>query len=258
MPAIASDPGVRLLSAHVPPLFARVIVTTVPVAAPVAEHNWKPVPSVIVGVAGTVNAESKVTVMVLPVASAPTADGVKPTAHEAVLLGVWGVPAKVTAVTAVVAIVTFAGSTVVPSFVVRTPKPAAAYTAAEGFVIPAMLNEAGVRPFSAQPPPTRVTVTTLPTVAPVAVQLEKPVPSVIVGVAGIVKAGSNVTVIVLPAASAPTDEGVKPTAHEAVDPGVCGVPTSVTAVTAVVAIVTFAGSAVVVSRLVLTPKPAAA
>ena len=89
-----------------------VIVTVVPTVAPVAEQVRNAALSVIVGVAGTVNALSKTTVIVLPAASAPPDVGVKPTAHEAVTLGVCGVPAKVTAVTAVVAIVTFTGSTV--------------------------------------------------------------------------------------------------------------------------------------------------
>ena len=241
-----------------PPLFARVIVTALLTVAPVALQLRNAALRVIVGVAGTVNALSKVAVIVLPAARLPAAVGVKPTVHAATVDGAVTEPTNVTAVTAVVAIVTFAGSTVVASLEVRTPKPAAAYTAAPGLVMPAIDNEAGVRPLSAQPPPASVMVTTVPTVAPVAVQPEKPVASVIVGVAGIVNAGSNVTVTVLPAARAPTAEGVKPTAHEAVVPGLCGVPTSVTAVTAVVAIVTFAGSTVVPSFVVRTPKPAAA
>ena len=80
----------------------------------------------MVGVAGTVNAELNVTVIVFAFASAPAADVVNPTAQAAVVVGFAGVPVKVTAVTPVAAIVTFAGETFVPSFEVRTLKPAPA------------------------------------------------------------------------------------------------------------------------------------
>jgi len=260
MPAIDRLAAVLTGRAHVPPLFAKVTVTTVPTVAPVAEHEVKPVTRVIVGVAGIVNAELNVTVMVFALASAPAADVVNPTAHEAAVVGFAGVPVKVTVVTPVAAMVTFAGDTLVPSFEVRTLKPAPAYTAATGFVIPAIVTVPGVRPASAHVPPlfARVIVTTLLTVAPVALQFRKAALSVIVGVAGTVNAPSKVAVIVLPAARLPATVGVKPTVHAATVDGAVTEPTNVTVVTAVVAIVTFAGRTVVASLEVRTPNPAAA
>ena len=77
--------------------------------------------------------------------------------------------------------------------------------------------------------------------------------------AGTVNALSKTTVIVFPAASAPPAEGVTPIAHDAVMPGVCGVPTKVGTATPVVAIVTAAaGATFVPSFVVRTEKPAAA
>ena len=200
--------GVRLLRAHVPPLFASVIVTTVPVAAPVAEQLEKAPLNVTVGVAGTVNAASNVTVMVLAVVSAPTAEGVKPTTQEAVVPGVCGVPATVTPVGVVAVIVTVdaaAGEAGGTSFEVATLNAAAAYVPTVGFVTPTMTRLAVVLAASAQVPPlfARVIVTTL--LAPVAVaeQFTNIPPRLIVGVPGTVKLEWNVAVMVPPAASDP-------------------------------------------------------
>jgi len=54
-------------------------------------------------------------------------------------------------------------------------------------------------------------VTTPPAALAVAEQCEKPLGSVIVGLVGIVNAEGSVAVMVLPFASAPTEEGVNPT-----------------------------------------------
>ena len=97
-PAIVSEADVLLASAQVPPLLARVMVTTAPLAVAVAEQSTNPVGKVMVGVAGTVNAELKVTVMVLPEARAPLEEVVKPTVHVATAPAVWGEPENVTGV----------------------------------------------------------------------------------------------------------------------------------------------------------------
>jgi hypothetical protein len=92
-------PAVLLARAQEAP--ARVIVTTPLEPVAVAVQFEKPPLKVIVGVGGTVNKLLKVTVMVLPIARCPVLLVVKPTAQEAVAPAVCGVPAKVTAVTAV-------------------------------------------------------------------------------------------------------------------------------------------------------------
>jgi hypothetical protein len=73
-------------------------------------------------------------------------------------------------------------------------------------------------------------VTTWPAVDPVAVQLENPVGSVMVGVAGITKPAANVTVMVLPPDRWPLDDAVKPSVQVAVAPPVCGDPANDTLV----------------------------
>src|SRR6266508_6338931 len=74
----------------------RVIVTVVPVREPVAVQELKPVPSVIVGDAGTVKPELKTTVIVPPEASAPVELVVKPTVQVDRAPPVWGEPLNVT------------------------------------------------------------------------------------------------------------------------------------------------------------------
>ena len=86
MPAMVSVAAVELVSAHVPPLLASVIVTVPLEAVAVAEQCENPVGRVIVGVAGTVKAEGTVTVIVLPEARAPVEDVVKPTVQVEVAL----------------------------------------------------------------------------------------------------------------------------------------------------------------------------
>ena len=90
-------------------------------------------------------------------------------------------------------------ATAVVSFDVFTVKPAAAYVALVGLTIPAIVNVPVV--FFARPhdAPASVTVTVVPVVEPVAVQLVKPAVSAIVGVAGIVNAALKTAVTVSPA-----------------------------------------------------------
>src|SRR5690348_9031837 len=79
----------------------------------------------------------------------------------------------------------------------------AARLPAAGFVRPLIVKVALVDAVTVHPAPASVTVTVVPDVDPVAVQLVKPAPSVTVGIAGIVKPPLKTTVIVPPAASAP-------------------------------------------------------
>jgi hypothetical protein len=71
IPAIVRVTVVFLPIAHVPPLFASVIVTVVPEVDPLAEQFVAPPVRDTVGVAGIVNEELKPTVIVAPAASAP-------------------------------------------------------------------------------------------------------------------------------------------------------------------------------------------
>lgn len=79
IPAIVTEASVFAASAHVPPEFARVIVTMPDEAAPVPEQAVKPDGSVIAGAPGITKFELNVTVMVSPLASAPAALDRKPT-----------------------------------------------------------------------------------------------------------------------------------------------------------------------------------
>jgi hypothetical protein len=74
-----------------------------------------------------------------------------------------------------------------------------------------MLSEATVALGSEQEPPDNVTVTVVEVVAPLALQLLKPLSSDTVGEAGIVNAAGNATVIVLPPLSAPFAVVMNPT-----------------------------------------------
>src|SRR5208282_2696390 len=97
---------------------------------------------------------------------------------------------------------------------------------AAGLVIPAIVSVPAVLLASAQDAPTRVMVATWPEVVSVAVQLEKPVGRVMAAPeVGMMKPEGSVTEMVLPTASLPLDEVVKPTVHvevalAAADPGV--------------------------------------
>jgi len=110
-PAIVKVAAVLAASAHVPPLFERVTVTTDPDVLAESAQSTKPVAAVAVGVAGIEKPELNVAVTVAPAASAPDAELLKPTVHVAgPAPPVWGEPVKVTVVGAVAAeIVTAAG-----------------------------------------------------------------------------------------------------------------------------------------------------
>jgi hypothetical protein len=102
-------------------------------------------------------------------------------------------------------------------------------------VIPAIESEAELLFVTAHDAPAKLIVTVEPEVDAVAVQLVNPLPSVTVGVAGIVKAELNTTVILSTDDRAPEALVVNPTAQLAVDPAVCGVPTKETLETLVAA-----------------------
>jgi hypothetical protein len=126
IPAIVRLAAVELLTAQIP-WFARVMVTVVPdaVALPV---QWLNPPPVVVteGVAGTVKAELKATVMVSPAARAPAELVVNPAVQVAVLFAVWVEPEKVTLDTDVPITTVEAGLTAVVSLEVFTLKVLAA------------------------------------------------------------------------------------------------------------------------------------
>jgi hypothetical protein len=95
--------------------------------------------------------------------------------------------------------------------------PLPAYVPAAGFVMPAIVSVPAVLEGSAHVPPlsASVIVTVWPLVDAFAEQVAKPVGSVIVGVAGMVKPAGKTTVIVSPALRAPVELVVKPTVHVA-------------------------------------------
>jgi hypothetical protein len=143
MPAMLTTLAPPALAAHVPPLFASVIVTVATDVDPVAEQFVNPLVSAIVGVAGMPleNVLSKVTVMVSPAANAPVLVVVNPTAQLATIPVTWGVPVKVTPVTAPAAITTApAGDPVAASDDVFTENEPGPYEPCAGFVIPEIVT----------------------------------------------------------------------------------------------------------------------
>src|SRR5438067_11673421 len=103
--------------------------------------------------------------------------------------------------------------------------------------------------------PARVTVTTWPEPAAVAVQLENPGPSVTDGEAGTTYPAAKVTVTVSLAERAPTAVGVNPTVQRARAPPVWGNPVKDALVTTPAPIATGrAGDPLPVSALVVTVK----
>ena len=104
IPAMVREAAVLLFTAQDAP--AKVMVTTPPVALAVAVQPVNPVPKVTVGVAGTVTFELNVAVMVLPAASLPLGEVVKPMLQVEEALAVWGEPEKETALGAVGVMVT--------------------------------------------------------------------------------------------------------------------------------------------------------
>ena len=219
---------------------AKVMVTTPPVALAVAVQPVNPVPKVTVGVAGTVTFELNVAVMVLPAASLPLAEVVKPTLQVEEAWAAVDPGEKETALGAVgAAITTFEpGLTALVSSAVATLKVVLVRVCAPGLVIPAMVREAAVLLFTAQDAPAKVMVTTPPVALAVAVQPVNPVPKVTVGVAGTVTFELNVAVMVLPAASLPLGEVVKPMLQVEEALAVWGEPEKETALGAVAAAIT--------------------
>lgn len=229
-----------------------VIVAVWPLAVAAAVQLLKPPVSATVGVAGTVKPELKRTVMVSPPRSAPVALDLKLTVHVERAPPVCGAPLNETALTDVAAAIVTAdaGFAVTVSPLVATLNVFAASTPAAGFVKPCTVSVAAVLFASAHDAPASVTVTVVPEPAPFAVQLVKPLPSTIVGVAGTVKPALKAIVIVPPAASAPLELVVKPTVQSERAPPVCGAPESETAVTGLAMTIADAGLAAAVSRLV--------
>ena len=123
-PVIVSDATAFASSAHVPPLFASVTVTTEPTADPVAEQLENPAPTVTVGDA-TVNEGWNVTLIVPAAASAPLGPAVNPTVHVDAEVAVSGAPVKVTPPTPEVIVIADATTAAVLSRLVATANPAA-------------------------------------------------------------------------------------------------------------------------------------
>jgi hypothetical protein len=194
----------------------------------------------------------KTAVIVSPARSAPVALDLKLTVHVERAPPVCGAPLNETAVTDVAAAIVTpdAGFAVTVSPLVATLNVPAASVPAAGFVRPFTVSVAAVLFASAHDAPARVTVTVVPEPAPVAVQLEKPPPRTIVGVAGTVKPELKPTVIVAPAASAPLELVVRPTVQSERAPPVCGEPEKETPVTGLAIAIADAGLAAAVSRLV--------
>lgn len=222
-PPIVTVAAVFALSAHVPPLFARVIVTVCDETEPVAEQLVNPVGKVIVGDAGTKKALGKTAVIVSPATRAPVVLfaaltlEVKPTVHVVCALPVCEAALKATFVGVVAKpTITFdEGLSADESELVRTLNVLERSVPLEpGLTIPGIDSDAAVFTGTTHVPPlfASVIVTVVVDVEPVAVQFVNPVPRLIVGVEGIVRPELNRAVIVLPAPSAPlVADVVKPT-----------------------------------------------
>jgi hypothetical protein len=134
----------------------------------------------------------------------------------------------------------------------------AARLPAAGFVSPLTVSVALVEAATAHNPPASVTVTVEPAVTPVAVQFENPAPSVIVGVAGIVKPELKTIVIVAPLLSAPAALVLNVSVQSERAEPVCGEPEKLMFVGAFEMTIAEGGLTATVSRLVLTLNPDAA
>jgi len=151
-----------------------------------------------------------------------------------------------------------AGLPAIRSLLVAMLNVLAARLPAAGFVSPLTVSVAVVDAETAHEAPASVTVTVVPVVDPVAVQLVNPAPSVIVGVAGIVKPELKTTVIVPPAASAPAELVLNDSVQSERAPPVCGEPAKLMFVGVLEMMIAEGGLTATVSRLVLTLKPDAA
>jgi hypothetical protein len=228
-----SDAAVLAATEHDAP--TSVTVAVVPEAVAVAVQLVKPLPSVMVGAAGTVKPAGKTIVIVSPAFMAPDELVVKPSVQFALADGACVEPLKLTELTEVAAaIVTLdAGFAASGSPLVEALNVLAASVPAAGFVRPLMVSDAAVEPGSEHEAPTSVIVTVCPEAVAVAVQLVKPELTTIVGVAGTVKPELKTTLIVLPPESAPAALEVKPTVQSERAVPVCGAPLNVTFVGAV-------------------------
>jgi hypothetical protein len=149
----------------------------------------------------------------------------------------------VTAVTLVAAPITGAvpGLMTVESALVLTLQVVVAGVPAEPVVTLPIVRVAAALLASAQLAPASVIVTVVEDAVAVAEQLLKPLPSVIAGVAAIVKidvVAGNTAVITSPLPSAPVALAVNPTVHADVDAVVCRAPLNATALTLVAALIT--------------------
>jgi hypothetical protein len=151
-----------------------------------------------------------------------------------------------------------AGFAAIRSLLVAMLNVLAARLPADGFVRPLTVSVAVVDAATEHDAPESVTVTVVPEVEPVAVQLVKPEPSTIVGVAGMVKPELKTIVIVAPLASAPAELVLNDSVQSERAPPVCGEPENVTLVGALEMTIADGGLTATVSRLVFTLKPEAA
>ena len=151
-----------------------------------------------------------------------------------------------------------AGLAAMRSLLVAMVNVLAARLPAAGSVSPLTVSVALVDAATAHEAPASVTVTVVPDVEPVAVQLVKPAPSVIVGVAGMVNPELKAIVIVAPVVNAPAELVLNDSVQSERAPPVCGEPAKLTFVGALEMMIAEGGLAATVSRLVLTLKPDAA
>ncbi len=262
IPLNVKVPAVEFARAHVPP---RVItmVWLEPNAVELVHVPVNPPVNVTVDDDGTLVPAENVTVMVEPALKAPLAEGVNPMVHGVTVDAVVLVGAKVTAETAVAAVMVTAaaGFTAVVSFEVTTLKPVVASVCAVGFVSPVTVNVPALDAASAQVP-FKVTVMVWPEVtADALVQVPVKAPASVTFVRiGITTPDGNVAVIVEEEVKAPEDDVVKPTVHDVVEPAFARAGENVTALTELPEeIVTAAdGLTAAPSTDVATLKPAAA
>jgi hypothetical protein len=163
MPAIVKARPVALAAtAHAVPPPSVIVTTPLDWAADATVQPPNPLVRTTVGDAGTENAGSNVTRIFDAVASAPVELASKPTLQVERAPAVCGAPVKDTfaGVDAAVMVTPLAGDTGVVSRAVATVKPPAPTGPVDaGLVIPVICNVPAVLAASAQPLPTRVTVT---------------------------------------------------------------------------------------------------
>jgi hypothetical protein len=237
-----------------------VTVTTLLDVDPVAVQLVKPELSTIVGVAGIVKLELNLSEIVSPAAIAPLALVVNVSVQFAAEPPVCIEPLNVGLETDVAALIVTAdaGFAAFRSVLVAMLNVLAARLPAAGFVRPLTVSVAVVETATAHDAPESVTVTVVPVVDPVAPQLVKPEPRVIVGVAGIVKPALKAIVIVAPLASEPVELVLKDSVQSERAAPVCGEPEKLTFVGEFEMTIADGGLTATVSRLVLTLKPEAA